>query len=187
MAASVTSPADVLNLALRRIGYKLRVGSLYEGSVAAKQALDIYGQTRDASLRMFDWGFAEKIAAGTLTANVPPNNLWTYEYVYPSDMIRLRNMYGAGYLADRNNPLPVLYTIADNATPAKVIWSNLASATFVYTKQVTDPTLWEPLFIESLSVELGKRLAPVLSNAEAVKMLMEDEKMTVPMAEGVVG
>ena len=45
MVASAKS-ADMVNLALRRVGYKLRVGNLYDGSMAAKMALDVYAQTR---------------------------------------------------------------------------------------------------------------------------------------------
>ena len=35
MVASLVTPADVVNVALSRIGYKLSIGSLYDGSEAA--------------------------------------------------------------------------------------------------------------------------------------------------------
>ena len=49
MTASVQSPADAVNIALRKIGYKLRVGSLFEGSLAAKNALDLYFEKLDGT------------------------------------------------------------------------------------------------------------------------------------------
>lgn len=182
MGASVSSPSDVLNVALRRIGYELRVGHLYDGSKAANHALDIYAQTRDAMLRTSDWGFAEKIAAGSSSGLPSPPAPWTVSYVYPSDCIRLRAIFGPAYLADKTNPLPNRFQIANDSTGTKVIFANLASASLVYTAQITDPSKWEPLFVEMLSVELGKRLAPVLTSAEGIKMMMEEEKFIVPLA-----
>lgn len=157
MPASVTSPADVVNLALRKLGRSDRVGNLYDGSGAAKAALDIYAQTRDALLRQADWGFAEKIAAAVLSGTAAPAP-WAVEYTYPIDCMRLRNLFNAVYLADKNNPLPVLYTIADDAARGKVIWCNAAAATLVYTAQITDPSRWEPLFVSALAESLAKWL-----------------------------
>lgn len=186
MAASIQSPADVLNVALRQIGYRMRVGSLFDGSEAASQALDIYAQTRDAVLRSANWSFAEKIAAGVLTAPQTPPQPWLFEYTYPTDCMRLRNVFNATYLADQNNPLPVRYTVAgpDNA---KVVWTRVAGPTFVYTRQVTDPTRWEPLFVETLATQLGERLAAVLNIKEGTKMEMERAKLIGSLAESIQG
>lgn len=186
MATVITSPADVINLALGRIGYKDRIGSIFEGSEAAKQALDIYAQTRDAALREFDWGFAERIAAGVVASQAAPFP-WAVSYVYPADCLRLRNMFDAAYVADRNNPLPVLYTIANNATDGNVIWSNSAAANLVYTAQITDPTKWEPLFVEMFADMLSVGLGPVLASLEATKSATEGLKVAAATAEDTVG
>ena len=82
MAYAVSSPADVVNLSLVRIGYKERVSWLYDGSNAARAALDIYGQTRDALLRDGDWPFAMRSAVGVLLKQAPdayvPPTAWVY-------------------------------------------------------------------------------------------------------------
>lgn len=185
MVASVQSPTDIVNLSLADIGFKGRISNLYDGSAASKKALDVYGQTRDALLRKADFGFAEHIISAVLTGAAAPAP-WSVEYVYPTDCIRVRDMFGPEYLADKNNPLPVLYTIA-NAAAGRVIWTNEASATLVYTSRVTDPTAWDVIFIESLVTEIGKRLAMVLTTADAVKMEQDNEKMLAPIIESVVG
>lgn len=185
MATVITSPADVVNVALSKIGIRDRIGNIYEGSAAAKAALDVYSQTRDEALRSFDWGFAEKIAAGTLTGNVAPFP-WTYEYTYPTDCVKIRNLFGATYIADPNDPRPTLWTIGGIAA-AKVIWAKIPTCTLVYTSQVTNPTLWEPLFVEAFSDALGKRIAPVLASADAAKMVGEQEKTDDALAMGTVG
>jgi hypothetical protein len=185
MATVITSPADVVNLALSKIGIKDRIGNIYEGSAAAKAALDIYSQTRDEMLRSSDWGFAEKIAAGVLTGNAAPFP-WTFEYAYPTDCVKVRNLFGATYIADTNDPRPTLWTVGGIAA-AKVIWAKIATCTLVYTKQVTDPSLWEPLFVEAFADALGKRIAPVLATADAAKMVGEQEKADAAQAMGTIG
>jgi hypothetical protein len=188
MTASIQSPADVVNLSLRRIGYAMRVGSLLDGSPAAKTALDIYAQTRDGVLRSGNWDFAEKIIAAVATGNAAPG-LWTTEFTYPADCLRLRNMFPAGYSpGNENNPLPILWTIGSSAVSGtKVIWTNQTAASLIYTAQVTSPAQWEPLFVETLAVALGKRLAAALASLDVVKIESEDEKMIAPMAEETLG
>jgi hypothetical protein len=207
MALVFTNPADVVNAALDRVGYKKNIGNLYDGSPQAAAALAVYGQTRDELLRNFDWGFAERDLDLTLLKTAPvggytaaqpwtkatdPIPPWIYEYEYPDfpgDMLKLRSLRGSDVIPEYD-PQAVEYRIAnDNSyTPAKkVILTNKASAIAVYTGQVTDPTQWEPGFTEALVAQLGRRLAPVLVGLEAVKVLEPDEAMTTQVAEMKVG
>src|SRR5687768_489967 len=113
MPASISTVSDVANLALKRIGYALRVGSLYEGSKAANHFLDIYGQTRDELLRQNDWHFAERNVAATVLKTAPaggyfdtawdpatnPPVPWGYSYTYPTDCLKVRALKPApGFL-----------------------------------------------------------------------------------------
>jgi hypothetical protein len=184
MAASVTSPADAVNLALRRIGYQLRVGHLYDGSKAANNALDIYAQTRDALLRDGDWGFAQATTAAVASGQAAPTP-WAVSYQYPADCLRVRNLIAAAF--DANDPLPVLWEIATDAVAGTVILTNEANAKLVYTRQVTNPALWDPLFVETFADELAKGLAPVLASLEAEKVPAEALKGSMPTAERTVG
>lgn len=179
-----TSVEQIVNEALTRVGYPERISNIYEGTRQARAALDVYAQTRDELLRQEDWDFAQKIAAAVLSGAVAPAP-WTTEYDYPSDCLRLRNLWNASYLADKNDPLPVLWSIGNNSLGAKVIWCKLAAATLVYTTQLTDLTKWEPLFVEALITALGKRLVPALKNALADPGA--DEKEAAAMAESVIG
>lgn len=204
MSAVLTNPADIVNAALGRIGYKRRLGSLYDGSEQSARALDIYGQTRDAKLREFDWGFAERDVALTLLKTAPAGGYtpplvwsstypilpWKYEYAYPDDMLKLRSLRTTPVFIPEYDPVPIVFRIAnDNSyTPAqKVILTDLPAAVCVYTGQVIDPTTWEPDFTESLIAALGKRLAPVLTSLDAVKMEAQDEVVTQQMAEMRLG
>ncbi len=201
MTASVSSPADVVNLALTRIGFKDRVNSLYDGSKAAKQTLDIYSQTRDALLRENDWGFAERNVLLTLLKSAPiggyippttwsttyPPLPWQYEYQWPSDCLKVRAIKGVPLFLPDVDPQPVIFGLEnDNSyTPTKkVILCNVPTpAVLVYTGQVTDPTTWEADFVEALAAELGRRLAPVLVGGNAVQIAAADAANSKAIAE----
>lgn len=195
MPASVSSPADVVNLALRRIGYKGSVGNLYDGSEAAKDALDIYGQTRDQLLRQGDWGFAERNITLTLLKSAPvggyipptvwstayPPLPWLFEYSRPTDCLKIRSVKSVPLFVPNFDPQPQLYTEANDnalAPPAQVILCNIAAAVLTYTGQVTDPTNWEPDFVEAFAAALARRLAPRLAGWEAAKLIAGDEQVS---------
>jgi hypothetical protein len=205
MVASVQSPADVINLALVRIGYKLRIGSLFDGTPASKAALDIYAQTRDETLREFDWGFAERNLAATLLKSAPPGGYvppavwnpltnpplpWNYEYQYPADCLKLRSIRGTPLFIPEFDPRPKVFRIVnDNAfnPPQRVILTNEVNALLVYTGQVTDPTTWEPLYVEALAASLARRLAPYLADLKMEQAEAQDEGAATVMAESKLG
>jgi len=205
MVASAQSPADLANLAFVRMGYKLRIGSLYDGSLAAKKILDVYGQTRDNLLRDGDWGFAQRYVAMTLLKSAPaggyiPPTMWNpatnpplgylYEYSYPSDCLKVRAVQPTPLFALNYDPQPVVFSIDNdsNYTPAqRVILCNVPSAVLVYTGQVTDPATWDVGFTESLAATLARHLAPSLVGMQGAQMAAADEgqaKMQAEMEQG---
>jgi hypothetical protein len=183
MANVFTSPADPVNAALRRIGYKLRVGNLYDGSAASNQVLDIYGQTRDQLLRSGNWGFAQRTINGVITTGA--TTPWLYAYTYPTDCLRVRALFPLGY--DTNNPVRARYLVASSGVSTKYILTNLASAVIVYTAQITFLNPWDNLFTEAFILALAKRLSPILSSLEVEKVMAEEEKATAPFAEAIIG
>ena len=200
MPASVTSPADVINLSLARIGYPGRVGNLYDGSKAAKKALDLYAQTRDELLRQNDWGFAERNIDLTLLKSAPvggyippvtwstayPPLPWGFEYARPADCLKIRSIKAVPLFLPNMDPQPIVFTEAnDTVAPAtgQVILCNVANAVLTYSGQVTDPASWEPDFVETLAAALGRRLAPNLVGMEAARLLAADEQQAQMVAE----
>jgi hypothetical protein len=187
------SPADIVNQAIARIGYKLRVGSLYDGSIAAKKALDLYAQTRDALLRDGDWPFAERNITGNQLkaapaqtwgggAYVPPNGWnpvanpplpWLYEYTFPSDCLKVRAVKPTPVFVPNFNPQPNIFAVLnDNAftPPQRVVCCNIPNAIIVYTGQITDPTTMPSDFISTLADALGEGLSPVLASLDLMKI-----------------
>lgn len=193
MTTSVSTPADVVNLALGRIGYKGRIGSLFDGSEAAKHALDCYGQTRDEVLRARDWSFAGNNVIGTLLKQAPvggyiPPNVWSpaypalpwkYQYSYPVGALKIRTVKRSPIFIPDFDPQPQRFDVNnDNSyTPSqKVVLCDIPDAIILYTAQISDPQAWEADFIESLAAALGRRLAPVLLDLEHAKLAAADEQ-----------
>jgi hypothetical protein len=183
MAIVYSSPEDIVNAGLTRVGYAKRIGNIFEGSPASVAALQIYSQERDARLRAYDWGFAERQASLSLLKTAPvggytpaapwtsanPLLPWIYEYAYPIDMLKLRSLRAGQSPVPGFDPRPSLFRIANDTvtgTQQKVILSNLEAAIAVYTAQVTNPTLWEADFTETLVDTVGRALAPILAKID---------------------
>ncbi len=198
-SVAVQSPADAVNAALVRLGYRLRVGSLFDGSDAAKNALDVYAQTRDELLRQNDWGFAERNIAATLLKSAPaayvpptvwnpalnPPLPWRFEYVYPGDCLKVRAVKPTPIFLPDYDPQPFVFSVInDNLLnpPAKAIVCNAANAILVYTGQVTDPITWEADFTEAFIDALAEVMAPS-TNPEMLKLLVPASAQTQAIAE----
>ena len=180
MVGVIDSPADVINLALVRIGYPHYIGDLYCGSEASAASLRIYSQTRDQLLRDGNWDFARRDLTMALLKQapaggyVPPNGWtpayppqpWMYEYTWPEDCLKVRGVRPAALFLPVFDPQPYIYSTPNDDAfdpPRKVIVCNVADAILTYTGQVTDPLTWEVSFIEDLASELARRLVPALA------------------------
>lgn len=193
MASIITSPADMVNLAMIKLGRNERVGSLYEGSKWAKAALSIYGQTRDALLRAGDYGFAERnvnasllkaAPAGGYTPSQPWNGTnnppppWLYEYQYPADCLKVRSVKPIPIFVMNFDPQPNVFAVENDQyfTPAqKVILCNVPNAQLVYTGQVTDPATYEADFIEEFADTLARGMALAVANMDTAKFVAAEE------------
>lgn len=206
MVASIQNPADAVNAALIRIGHKLTVGSLYDGSDAANAAVNIYGQTRDQLLRDGDWSFARRDVAISATKQAPstgyfPPAAWDpatnpplgflFQYSWPLDCLKVRAIRSAPLFAWNFDPQPIVFSTPNDNTlapPAKVIACNVGpDAVLTYCGQVTDPTQWEATFTETLIAELARRLAVALANMDAAKLEAADEQAEAAIAKTVQG
>jgi len=197
------SAADVVNLSLARLGYRLRVGSLYDGSAAAKKSLDVYAQTRDVLLRDADyaWPFAERNIVATLLKSapvggyIPPNQWnpvnnpplsWLFEYLWPPDCLEVRAVKPQSFFVPNFDPQPNIFAIINDngfTPPQRAIVCNVSGAILTYVGQVTDPNQWPPDFTEALAANLARRLAPFVGGPEALKVEAAGEQMSDAMAE----
>jgi hypothetical protein len=209
MTLSVRNPEDAVNEALVRIGHSKRIQNIQEGSPEANAALEVYAQTRDELLRNGDWYFAQATIVGTVLKFGDPNGYfatawdpitnppppWLFSYTYPTDCLKVRHMkpMQGGQFLVQMAPQPTLNAEYNDDTysPArKVILSNVESAIITYTRQVTNPLLWESGFAEAFVAALARRLGLVLEAQKqggAMQFAAQDEMMQRVTAEGERG
>lgn len=157
---------NVVNTALRQIGYPIAIGSIYEGSPASKAALDVYAETVWALLRTQDQEFSRKVSALVATGNPAPLG-WTSEYAYPPDCLRVRTLAPPG--GTSNNPLPVRWDVGTNVISAiqtTVIWTNLSSGSLVYTTSAVTEFDWNAGFLETVVQGLATKLMRLVPSKE---------------------
>ena len=172
----MTSVTDICNAAISHVGTRSKISSITEGSQEANACLTHFAMVRDATLRAFDWNFARKtvalanislpIPAGQTVA--PTSNVarWSYEYLIPTDCIRLRRLNDVPLIV-----LPETFcelaadTDATGAT-INVILSNTSPVSAIYTAQVTDPNRWDTGFVDAVTYGLAARVCFELSGKE---------------------
>ena len=162
MPIGYAAPEDVINAALREVGYPRSISEIYEGSRASRVAIEVYGPTRDALLQEQDWDFAYREEALVASAGSALIAGFGYAYTYPADCLRIRYVRLPTISAPNNDPRPVRWiTYSDNtlSPPSKVIGCSLATATVTYIGQITDPSQWNPAFSRALVNRLARIFA----------------------------
>lgn len=198
MSAVIRSPVDIVNNSLIRLGSEIRIGTLYDGSKAAKIALDAYGQTRDEEIRNGNWEFARGDVMLTLLKSAPadytgvtwstayPPLPWKFEYAYPSDCLKVRSLRKTPSYIPDYDPEPIPFSTPNDPAvgsepdiaPAKVIVCNISPAYCTYARQVTDPTLWDVGFVENMIAALARRFAPCLADLQVEQVEAADEAIS---------
>jgi len=183
------SAIDICNMALGEIGSRTLVNSLGEDTPAGVQCTLFYNTLRQQLLRAAPWGFARKTLALTSLglATDDPNPVpfpWQAMYLYPPDCLGMRYILPPPFptqvadVPDVSTTLLVpwcppsrtwryLKSYDDASTPARtVILSNVVQALGVYTADVEDPGLFDPLFVNALAMMLASKLVmPLTGNA----------------------
>ena len=199
-----TTPAAIVNSALELADSQAFVsGTLptFDDSPAGVAAGWVYPIVRDFLLRLLDPEFArlgpliaDLSAAG---APLPP---WSYEYYYPSDCVRLRQVrpqsVGSGVpgaQVDIWDPQPIRASVAydqegggaDPLVPRKVILTNQQDALIVYTTNSVSETFWDADFVDAMIRRLAQPLAATISGRfdQARELLTESERYASLAAE----
>lgn len=166
---------SICNLALAQLGQS-QIMSLEDASQSARFCKRFYDQTRDEVLRSHPWNFAGKrLTLSRLSDN--PLFGWAFQYQLPEDFLRLLqlNAYSATEALK-------LYEIEGNR-----LLTNEGVAQVRYVSRVTDPNLFDALFVEALATKIASKLAQPLtgSRQEAVALLQAYERVVAPLARSV--
>lgn len=191
LRTSTQTPGDVANQALVRMGFRLRVGSLLDGSDHASTILQVYAQTRDEMLASFDYDFAMRTAPLTLLKSAPaggyfPPNAWdptvhppigfNFEYGYPENCLKIRNVRYSPLWAVNWDPQPNAWTEYNDSyydVPLRTIVTNVPDAIATFTGRVLNPQTWSVTFCDAFAARLSVLLGPALVG-------LDSSRLTVP-------
>jgi hypothetical protein len=134
--------------------------------------------------------FTASLSIAVTPPNYPP---WTYEYLAPADMVRLRQVRppgtGAGSLADPNDPRPVRASVGFDVIAAvntTVILTNQQNALAVYTSSTPTEAQWDSAFFDAVARRLANPLAMALSGRpDFATAILQQSAMMAQTAEAI--
>lgn len=196
---AVTQPVDIVNRALDECGCP-EIADLYEGSPAARAALRIYDSTLRQMFAAANWNFARKQdvlvlmadISGVLISNVDVPLPWQYMYGWPVDCVHARWVpwVGCGTPTNQRGSVPFIVTSVPRLNPVESSWDRIeghdpdqtrviltdqAGSSLVYTGLLQYPDAWDPLFEEAMVATLAARLAmPCVPDKGAARQIRSD-------------
>lgn len=161
---SAVSKVQIANMALSHVGAASSIESLDENSPEAKACKLWYTLALEQALEGFDWSFARKRQALAVAGDAPPSE-WGFRYQYPAECVRFHSMW---------NPLgpdadAVPFEIETDSGDQRTIVTNLQSAIGLFTKLITAPASYTPMFVEALSRSLAHHIAFTLTRDLKIK------------------
>lgn len=166
---------SVVNQALDLLGYTRHIGNIYEGTAAARVALDCWAQTRDVLFTTLDPDWARKDAILALLKSAPniqgsaanytapwdsvanPPIPWLYEYTTPVDCLKpLQIKTTQTFLpvwAPRANTFRQVITDTSDT-----LLSNVPAAILIYIGKIGDPDMWHEEFRDAMIRLLAQKM-----------------------------
>lgn len=164
----MASEVDICNLALARLGDNATVASIDppEGSAQAEHCARFYAIARDSLLEMHAWKFAtRRVQLAQLSAE---SWNWSFAYAEPNDSLKLLAVLPASADSDADTQE---YETETDSSGNPIILTNQEAASLRYVANVTDTTVFSPLFVDSLAWLLASYLAgPVIKGDTGAAM-----------------
>lgn len=168
MALSETlSETSICNMSLAKLGSK-KIGNVEtDNSVEGIQCRLHYEQTRDALLRSHYWPFAGDRATLTEDSESPAFE-YDNQFVLPDDFKYLRSIFADNFTVEgksRNR----------HAIEGNLLLTNNSTAQIRYTKDVTDVTEFDPLFVEVFVLQLALKLTSLAGATPKIRESLKDD------------
>lgn len=164
----MASEVDICNLALARLGDNATVASIDppEGSAQAEHCARFYAIARDSLLEMHAWKFAtRRVQLAQLSAE---SWNWSFAYAEPNDSLKLLAVLPVSADSDADTQE---YETETDSSGNPIILTNQEAASLRYVANVTDTTVFSPLFVDSLAWLLASYLAgPVIKGDTGAAM-----------------
>jgi hypothetical protein len=185
----MTTSIDIANRALEMIASQQLITTFADPTNPASVAASVlYTPVVQMLLRQMDPDFARRTNVLLLaqpTPNQVPTLAWAFEYVYPADCLRLRQVVPVTWSVF--DPQPVRANVGVDiisGSPAKVILTNQANALATYTTSLVTENQWDSLFSEAVVRQLANPFSMALSGRpDFAKELLDQAASYEQMAE----
>lgn len=148
------SDVNICNMALLQLG-KERIISLSDSNARAEACSEFYEATRDSLIRAFPWDFA-KVRATLSPLSTAPEWGYGYKYLLPPSPKCLRVLTVNG---DRDAGVTW-------RREGKYLLTDEDTVQLLYLGQITDPTLFDPLFYQLLAKRMAAEMAYTLTKSQ---------------------
>jgi len=153
---------EICNSALVKVGAQ-RITSLSDTTKAAIICNDQYNRLRKEVLRAHPWNFAIAYVALSATVNTPVWADWTYEFLIPSDVLRI---------LETDLQYTEAWEVGYNADGNKVLFCNTDNVKIKYVKDITNTTRFDTSFDEALAFRIAADLAYSLVQSQTLQASM---------------
>lgn len=157
------SNTSIANMALAKMGHEGLITSLSENSKGARYMNVFFEPIRDAVLRDHLWRFARARAVIAPLSETPPFDGGKY-FQYPEDCLRIVG-------TDQD----YFYTGERWLREGDKIIADTSVLNIVYIKKITNPALFDPLFVDVLASRLAYEGALSVMKSQGVKDQMNQE------------
>jgi len=159
------SNVSIANLALQKLGEGTIV-SLTEDSRNARSLNACFEALRDRELRAYLWKFAKKRATLAASSTIP-DSTYALAFPVPTDFLRLIKPARLG----------LDWSLENHENALAILTNDGTSISIRYIARVTDPTLFDPIFVEMFACKLAWHCCEQLTQSNTKKgMLMEEYK-----------
>ena len=179
----MATEVSICSNALRRLGDD-PITSLTDDSERARLCNAFYEDARDACLRSHPWNFAITRASLTQLSDSPVYG-YDYQYALPTNPYCLRVL--AMEFED------YIFKVENFSTQGRVLLTDEETAKIIYIARITDTTLFDSLFVDTLITKLASDLAYPVTNSLKVQeqmyrlyQLKLSEARSIDGQEGVI-
>jgi hypothetical protein len=177
---------SIINQSLDRIGYKRHIGSIWDGSPAARIALNAWAETRDALLVRTQPEWARDDVALTVLKTAPPyydeqtpwnadkhpDLPWLYEYAQPETCLVPLALKPRPHTLPIWRPRAMRFRIKTDSS-TYVLLGNDPDPILTCIVHTHDPDVWYEDFKEVMIVTLAKKIEVALGHPTAAKQEAE--------------
>jgi hypothetical protein len=159
----MATEVSICSNALRKLGDD-PITSLTEDTERARLCNAFYNTARDSLLRSHPWNFAITRASLTRLSSTPAYG-FAYQYALPTDpyCLRVLEMEYQDYI----------FKIENLATEGRVLLSDEDTAKILYVGRITDTSLFDSLFVDTLTAHLALKLAYPITNSVTLQAQMQ--------------